>query len=145
MSDGVLWLGLAILLAATAYDVACRQVPDVFALLLLAWAGLATALGLHTVGWLALVGGLVIGLAAGLVGFALGVMGGGDVKALAALGAILGSSRCLPVLFWVALAGGVLGVIARLRGEREVAYLPAIAGGLLLFLILGGPLDALSL
>jgi prepilin peptidase CpaA len=141
MGHGTLWLALAILAAATVCDLRTRQVPNALPLLLLILAVIATGLGWHAAGWMSLMIGFAGGLLAGLVGFALGMMGGGDVKLLAGLGAVLGMERVLPVLFWVAVVGGLMGVIGRLRKQREIPYVPAIAAGLLLFLVLGGPLD----
>jgi len=39
------------------------------------------------------------------------------------------------VLFWMALAGGLLALIAMARGQRDYAYGPAIAAGYLGYLI----------
>jgi Flp pilus assembly protein protease CpaA len=119
-------------------------VPNAFPLLLLVLALVATGCGWHAVGWFSLLIGLTMGLLIGLVGFALGMMGGGDVKLLGGLGAVLGTQQLWPVLFWIAVAGGLVGLIGRWRKQREVPYVPAIAAGLLLFLLVGGPLDVVQ-
>jgi len=98
---------------------------------------LSTGLHWHRVGWFDLFLGLAVGFAAGAILFALGGLGGGDVKLLAALGAILGFKGELGVLFYMALAGAVLALLARLRKQREYAYAPAIAIGLLAFILRG--------
>jgi prepilin peptidase CpaA len=71
--------------------------------------------------------------------FAVGMMGGGDVKLLAALGLWLPLTKMLILLEWMALGGGVLTlgmVIAhRLRkapGRPEIPYGVAIVGAGLL-------------
>ena len=71
--------------------------------------------------------------------FAAGMMGGGDVKLLAALGLWLPLTKMLILLEWMALGGGVLTlgmVIAhRLRkapGRPEIPYGVAIVGAGLL-------------
>jgi len=67
--------------------------------------------------------------------FALGAMGGGDVKLIAALALWVPAIRIPEMLFYVALAGGVLAlvliVIRRVRGStsRAVPYGLAIAAG----------------
>src|SRR4051812_33922826 len=132
----VSWVPLLFVLWATAHDVRTREIPDAIAVALLGTAIVMTALRLHDVGWASLLGGLAIGLALGLVVFALGGWGGGDVKLFAALGAALGHAAILPALFWIAIVGGVLSLAALLRGRRDLAYLPAIALGLLIFLLL---------
>ncbi len=82
--------------------------------------GLALALTAWSGGW--------SGAAAGLTGaatafavlfpaFAFGVMGAGDVKAAMVLGALWGPIELLASLWWMLLAGGVLGVaLAAARG-----------------------------
>lgn len=67
--------------------------------------------------------------------FALGAMGGGDVKLIAALALWVPASRIPEMLFVVALAGGLLALalilVRRLRGvaNRAVPYGVAIAAG----------------
>ena len=78
-----------------------------------------------------------IGLSIGSILFLTGGFGGGDVKLLTSLGAILGSRGELGVLLYTAIFGGVLALIARFRGQREYAYAPAIALGLLTFIVRG--------
>jgi prepilin peptidase CpaA len=85
------------------------------------------------------------GLAAALlvlfaIFFAMGMMGGGDVKLLAALGLWLPLTKMLILLEWMALGGGLLTlgmlIAHRLRkapGKPEIPYGVAIVGaGLLL-------------
>ncbi len=131
-----LWLPLGFVLVATVYDLRSREIPDWISLLLLAWAVLATAFRLHPIGWLSLLGGLAIGFVLSLLWFVLGGLGAGDVKLLAALGAALGHVGVLFTLFWIALAGGVLGLVALSRGKRDLAYGPAIALGLFIATVL---------
>ncbi|OEU53551.1 MAG: hypothetical protein BA871_07100 [Desulfuromonadales bacterium C00003096] len=55
--------------------------------------------------------GLLAGLALFLLPFIMGGMGAGDVKALAALGALLGPSTILQVFIYTGLCGGVMGLL----------------------------------
>jgi prepilin peptidase CpaA len=131
MPDFACWLvPLGLTLVAVATDLRRREVPDAVPLALLGWAILVCALGGAGAGWLRLIAGLVLGLAIGAACFAVGAWGGGDVKLLATLGAALGPVALLSVMFWMALAGGVLALISAARGRREFAYVPAIALGL---------------
>ncbi len=80
--------------------------------------------------------------AAGLAAFAVGVLGGGDVKLLSAVSLFAGPGGMLDLLLVTALAGGLLG-IAVLAGARigpigppgeaalrsRLPYGPAIAAG----------------
>ena len=126
-------LGLVALLAvATATDLWRRRVP---------WwltrggicAGIAVA---ASSGGATLVASL-LGVASGAVFLplvALGWLGGADVLLLMVVGAWRGWHFALTVALWTAIAGGVLGIVAWLRGQRSLAYVPAIAIGTLLAL-----------
>ncbi len=114
---------------ALVCDLRSREVPDWIPLLIVAWACLATALGLHKVSWIGLIAGALVGLGLSAAVFFLGGLGGGDVKLLAAIGAAVGPWALLSILAWMALAGGILALIAAARGKRDFAYVPAIAVG----------------
>ena len=114
---------------ALVYDLRTGEIPDWIPLVIVAWACLATAAGLHAVTWMSLVVGSLLGLGLGAAVFYLGWPGGGDVKLLAAIGASVGPWALLSVLAWMAFAGGVLALIAAARGKRDFAYVPAIAVG----------------
>ena len=122
-----------VVLAPVAFALVCdlrtREVPDWIPLLILAWACLATAMGLNKVTWIGLMAGALLGLGLSAAVFRLGGLGGGDVKLLAAIGAAVGPGVLLSILTWMAFAGGVLAVIAAVRGKRMFAYVPAIAVG----------------
>ncbi len=114
---------------ALVCDLRTREVPDWIPAVIVAWACLATALGLHKVTWIGLMAGAMLGLGIGAAVFYLGWPGGGDVKLLAAIGAAVGPWTLLSILAWTALAGGILALMAAARGKREFAYVPAIAVG----------------
>jgi prepilin peptidase CpaA len=67
------------------------------------WSGLGAA----ALGWL-------IGAAAFIVPFALGGLGGGDVKLLGALGAWLGPAGAMWVALYTGVAGGVMALAVAL-------------------------------
>jgi prepilin peptidase CpaA len=130
---------LTLLLVAAAYDLRTREVPDWVALALLAWAALATALGWHTNTWWSLAAGLTIGAVVGGLFFYLGGgLGGADVKLITALGAVAGPAGLISALFWMALAGGALALLAAARRQRTFAYVPAIVAGWLIYTLWPG-------
>jgi prepilin peptidase CpaA len=102
---------LAVGLAACVLDVRTRRIPNVLTF--------GAALGgflFHVVsggldGSLTAAGGSLVGVLLFLPFFALGGMGGGDVKLLAALGAWIGPRETLWLAAYSAIAGGALGVI----------------------------------
>jgi prepilin peptidase CpaA len=132
MGTGV---ALALVLVATVFDLRSREVPNTIPILLLGWAIAVAAFRLDGIGWGSMLVGLSVGFLVSGIFFALGGLGGGDVKLIAALGAVLGHPDIWPALFWIALAGGGFSLIALIRGRRDLAYLPAIALGLSIHLL----------
>lgn len=55
--------------------------------------------------------GFVVGLGLLLIPYLLGGIGGGDVKALAAMGALLGPMTIVQVFFYIALFGGLFSML----------------------------------
>ena len=65
-------------------------------------------------GWSTSLGGMAAGLAVFFPFFALGGLGGGDVKLMAALGAWIGWPAVLSLALYTALAGGVVAICVAL-------------------------------
>lgn len=104
---GLLALGLAAVGGYT--DVRSRRIPNWLTVGAFVLALVVRALGVEAVG--AGLAGAGIAFAVGLVLYAVGMLGAGDVKYLAAYGAILGVGRIWPALIYVALAGGALALV----------------------------------
>ena len=126
------WIILSLIVVAATSDLRTREVPDWIPLAILACAVMATLFGWSQVRWSGLIAGLLLGLVCSVALFYLGGVGGADVKLVAALGAAVGPISLLCMLFWTALAGGLLALTAKFRGKSEFAYVPAIAAGLLI-------------
>jgi prepilin peptidase CpaA len=113
---------IAISLVACVTDLRTQRIPNVLTFGaaiagLVAHAALEGAAGAVTAG-----GGWLTGLILFLPFFALGGMGGGDVKLLAALGAWLGAYETLYLALYSGVAGGVLAIaVAFARGYLRVA------------------------
>lgn len=121
---------VAVCLIAAAYDVRTRRLPDLLTLpaltvgLLLSLSGGGYSLAAAVIA-VALLGGLFAMFAA------VGGMGWGDVKLMAAVGALLGWPApawaiVLYVLLFTTFAGGALAVIAALRRGRLTAALRGV-------------------
>jgi len=132
-----LWILFVILAATAIYDMVYREIPHFVPLIVLALGGVAHALGWQSMGWTDRAWGIGVGLVCSLLLYICGGLGGGDVKLIAAMGAVLGWKAEFGVLFYVALFGGVLALVARRRCEAEFAYCPAIALGLFAFIVRG--------
>lgn len=75
-------------------------------------------------------------LVVGTLPFSIGVIGGGDVKLLAACAFVFGLAQLLPLVLYTALIGGVIGLIAmllrrlgKMTRETRLPYAVAIMGG----------------
>jgi len=110
--------------AATVIDVRQRRVPNVLTMgvasvgLMLAMSGL----GAVTVG--GALGGLALGLALLMPAHVFGATGAGDVKLLAAFGALLGPADVFDAFLRAAILGGAMALtVALWRGRlRETLY-----------------------
>jgi prepilin peptidase CpaA len=107
-------LAFVVAVVAAACDLKTRKIPN-----LLTFGSVAIAIGMHAVigGWpaigLSLVG-CVVGMALFFPFFALGGLGAGDVKLLAAVGAFLGPLATVWVALFTSIAGGVMAVVVAL-------------------------------
>lgn len=118
-------------LVACAFDIRTRRIPNALTLFA-AVAGLLYHLATSGVGGVQLAAaGWIVGLLLLLPLFALGGMGGGDVKLLAAIGAWLGPWEAFWVAMYAGIAGGVLGLaVALAHGylKTAIANLSAMFG-----------------
>jgi prepilin peptidase CpaA len=114
-------MALAIVVAGTGtgavIDLRVRRVPNALTMTL-ATAGVAlAATGLGRLGVSAAIAGWCAGLALMLPGYLFGATGAGDVKLLAAVGALLGPEGILWAFLYTAIAGGTIAlVVAAWRG-----------------------------
>ncbi|HWB84094.1 MAG TPA: A24 family peptidase [Bryobacteraceae bacterium] len=99
-------------------------------------AGVAAGLMWH--GWMAGTTGVMLALLGTIVGFGVflvfylaGGMGGGDLKLMAAFGALLGPRLILAASVLAAIAGGLIAltVLVCRRQTRSIPYAPAIVLG----------------
>jgi prepilin peptidase CpaA len=117
--------GIAAAVAATAAvtDVRDRRIPN-----RLTYSAMIAGLALQAAayGWrgllLSLAGGCIFG-GVFLLFFLIRAMGAGDVKLAAALGSIIGPAASWQVLFFTALAGGVMAVVVMVAKRRTLQTL----------------------
>lgn len=104
----------------------------------LTFSALGFALAFHAgqSGWPGL-GFALLGASAGLATlvlmYALGGMGAGDVKLMAAVGAWVGATATLQAFVWIAAIGGLMGAYLIWRSgelERRLAYMGAASKNL---------------
>jgi len=128
-TDWLVLVPLTVLIIATVCDLRTREIPDSLSVLLLGWGLTAKLFGWVTLPWLAMGLGLALGLLLTVPFFYFGGLGGGDVKLLTSLGFVAGPVGLLVTLFFMALAGGALALIAAWQKQKDYAYVPAILLG----------------
>lgn len=137
----------AMLLALSLLDWDTTLLPDSMTQPLL-WGGLAAAamgwtLPLSDALWGAMLGYLSLWLVVWAFEATTGkeAMGGGDLKLLAGLGAWLGPTALLPVVFMASLCGAAAGLVMKRKGQlregRFVPFGPFLAGAGLLVALWG--------
>ena len=105
---------LLIALLACVTDLRTRRIPN-----LLTFGAALAGLVFHSFapvgeGFTAAALGWLLGIAIFFLPFALGGLGGGDVKLLGALGAWLGPGEALWVALYAGVAGGVMAIVVAL-------------------------------
>jgi prepilin peptidase CpaA len=108
-------------LVATIVDVRTRRIPnELTATMAVVGVGLA-ATGVSGLPlWGSLVG-LGLGLLLMMPGHLIGATGAGDVKLMAAIGAIIGPALIVSAFLFTAIAGGVLAIMVAAQRRRLAA------------------------
>ena len=108
-------------LAATVIDLRSRRIPNALTATMSGIGVGLAATGVSGVSLGAAMLGFVIGFALMLPGHALGATGAGDVKLMAAVGAILGPANVVTAFLLTAIAGGILALAVATRRRRLAA------------------------
>ena len=125
LSSGAFVVLAAGVTAATVIDLRTRRIPNA---LTASMTGIGIALAATGVSGVPVAGaflGFAIGLALMLPGYAFGATGAGDVKLMAAVGAIVGPGLVVVAFLCTVLAGGVLAVVVAIRRRRLSATIAA--------------------
>jgi prepilin peptidase CpaA len=112
-------------LAATVIDLRTRRIPNG---LTAAMTGVGIGMAATGASHISVAGaflGFALGLVLMLPGYGLGATGAGDVKLMAAVGAIVGPALVVTAFFCTAIAGGILAIVVALRRRRLAATLTA--------------------
>jgi prepilin peptidase CpaA len=105
---------ISIGLAACVFDIRTRRIPNMLTLSAASAGLIYHAATSGVAGAQMAAAGWILGLLLLLPYFALGGMGGGDVKLVAALGAWLGPWETFWLAMYAGIAGGVIGLIVAL-------------------------------
>ena len=146
------FLGYAVvaptLVIITAIDIEHQIIPDVITL---PGIVLGLVVGSYTIGYADSLLGFFLGsgLFYLLAVFSNGGMGGGDIKYIAAAGALLGWQKVLLVIFIGAFLGSIVGLfqitVQKKSRKSLIPFGPFLAAGTLITLFYGNPLIRLYL
>jgi prepilin peptidase CpaA len=116
---GIEMILLALVIVAAVYDIRFRRIPNWLTLL-----GVVAGLGLNAFlfqGWPGLrigLAGLALGFGVYFLLYALRAMGAGDVKLMAAVGAMVGWQDWFWIFLFTAIIGGVAGLALAVSRRR---------------------------
>jgi prepilin peptidase CpaA len=115
---------VAVLLSAASLDLRHRRIPNSVTV---GGASAALVIGALVEGGLptSAFAGMLVGLVVSFPFFAFGIVGAGDAKLFAAVGAFLGPAALLPAALYGGIAGGVLAVIG---ATRRGVIIPVLLG-----------------
>lgn len=108
---------IGLLATAVLYDVATRRIPNWLVLVSLVGALTSSANGASNLDFTASLFGALAGLAVLFPFHVMRVMGAGDVKLMAAIGAVLGPLPIVGAALLALAAGGVLALLAALSSQ----------------------------
>lgn len=111
------------LVTATGIDIRTRRIPNWLTAALTASGVALAALGISGISVPFALVGLAVGAVLMLPGHFLGATGAGDVKLMAAVGAVVGPNLVLSAFLFTAVTGGVLAIGVALRRGRLAATL----------------------
>lgn len=120
---------LAVCVVASIVDLRRREIPDSLSIGVGVLGLLVAGLGWSSVSFVQSLVASVLTLLLAIVLAWRGGFGGGDVKLLGGLATWLTVGGAVAMLFWTAIVGLVLSIVAASRGKKDLAYGPAIACG----------------
>lgn len=122
-----LFLAIGVTAIAAGFDLRSGRIPNALtysALLIGVGLGFAPA---AEIGWDARLLGLAVAFVPSFVLFLAHSLGGGDVKLLAAVGALVGYPLVLDVLFWTIAVGTAWSLLVLVRSGRLIETLRHLA------------------
>jgi len=112
----IIMVGLLVLLAMYS-DFSWRKIPNCLTLPAIALGFFLNFLGNSWNGLIFAFFGLLVGMGLLILPYLLGGMGGGDVKFMGALGALLGSYSVLNIFLYATLFGGAIAIVMAIANK----------------------------
>lgn len=111
---------VALVLLAVFSDLRWRKIPNYLTLPAIVLGFLLNFLGNSWNGLVFSFLGFLVGMGILILPFMLGGMGGGDVKFMGALGALVGGYSILNIFLYTALAGGAIALVVAIANKNLV-------------------------
>lgn len=121
---------IALIALAVFFDLTQNKIPNFLTVPVIGWGLISYTFSSGLDGFLFSLYGLLLGLGVFLIPFALGWLGGGDIKLLGAVGALQGAAFVFHAALFTAVFGGALAVIYLLAAGRLLPVLKKIVGAL---------------
>jgi prepilin peptidase CpaA len=125
-NEPVLITVVFVVLLAMYSDLRWRKVPNCLTLPAIALGFWLNFVGNSWNGLIFAFSGLLVGMGLLMLPYLLGGMGGGDVKFLGALGAMLGSYSVLNVFLYTTLVGGAIAIVVAIANRSLVEMLKKV-------------------
>jgi prepilin peptidase CpaA len=116
----VLAVAIVLVLWAMYSDFRWRKIPNCLTLPAIALGFVLNFVGNSWNGLIFALFGLLLGMGLLMLPYLLGGMGGGDVKLMGGLGALLGSHAILNVFLYTSLVGGVIAVVVAVTNKSLI-------------------------
>lgn len=103
---------ILVLILSVYFDIKEKRIPNVITFPIIIWGFISASFYSGLIGFQFSLLGFLCGFAVFFIPFAFRIMGGGDVKLMAAIGTLLGWKMVLLILLYTALAGGMIAIIS---------------------------------
>lgn len=102
---------IILLLLASFFDIKYKKIPNFLTLPVMLWGVLSSTIINGFKGFQFSIFGLLFGIGIFIIPFALYLIGGGDVKLMGAVGALMGWKFSLSAVLYSGIAGGIIAII----------------------------------
>lgn len=125
------YIMLVLLALAVSFDLVWKKIPNYITLPVIGWGLLSHTIFGRLDGFLFSFYGLLLGAGIFFIPFVLGWLGGGDVKLMAAVGALQGAAFVCHAALFTAVCGGILAVFYLLAAGKLRPVLKKMLGAIL--------------
>lgn len=111
---------ITVLFLASFFDVKYKKIPNFLTIPVMLWGLLSSTITSGFKGFQFSIFGLLFGIGIFIIPFALYLIGGGDVKLMGAVGALMGWKFSLSAVLYSGIAGGIIAIIVTLFDKNFI-------------------------